>query len=1004
MSQLLLKSACPTQASRNLISRLLSTNSVVNNQAAVATENKELKVGDKVHGYKVERVDFIKELNIKPYYLRHQSTGAEHLHIQKEGDGNNVFAVSLRTTPKSSSGVAHILEHLALCGSKQYAVRDPFFKMTTRSLATFMNAMTGADFTVYPFSTQNKKDFENLLKVYTDAVFFPRLRPVDFRQEGWRLEHEVPDNKQTPIVIRGVVYNEMKGVFSSSAAIYGRQLLNNLFPDTTYRYESGGDPEHIPKLSHEELKRFHQLHYHPSNAKFFTYGDFPLEDHLKLIDELVLSKFSENSQAREQSLVNEQASWDKARTVDITCPPDPMSATPDKQTTTSISYMLPTQINDYNEMFALQLVSSLLIDGPNAPFYKSLIESGIGADYSPSTGLATFTKQPYFSVGLQNIHSNDIAKVHQIIEDTLKQAAETGFSNDRIDAALHDIELNLKHIRGNFGLRLAMSMESVWNHDGDVIDYFKVNNYVDKFKEDLANDKQYWSKLINKHFLKNSHKLVLNMSPDASYEDKRKEREKSLLEDKTSQLDDVELQTILYEGMELLKIQDSKDDPSILPCLDPSKDISRDLSYRTELEFDEHSGTSIQLCEQPTNEVVYFRAITDVGDRLQEHGLIDYLPLFCDVATKLGAGSYNRQALAQQVQLTTGGLGVSMMINPSFSKFDVFKKEICFGSHCLNRNAAHMFELWSNVFKQIHFHENKEYLTQLIKAAAAELSEGISHSGHAYAIKRSAASLSEVSSVDERLSGLTYIARMKDMASKENIEDIVDKLRKIARIALDPTNMKCAINAEPQVIKQINDELKKFIDATQKVHSVASTESFNIKPVDYECTKVEDMKFPFATHFVAKSLVTVPRLHKHHAKLVIMSKLISSKYLLREIREKGGAYGAGARLSNSGLLHFFSYRDPNTDKTLKAFDESYKWLVESEEYNERDVEESKLGVFQDLDRPVEPGRRGLNYFTTGETDDMRQDYRKRLLDVNKDDVVKVAKKFLNQKTAASHVI
>uniref|UniRef100_A0A6G1SA68 Presequence protease, mitochondrial n=1 Tax=Aceria tosichella TaxID=561515 RepID=A0A6G1SA68_9ACAR len=1004
MSQLLLlKSACPTWTSRSLVSRLLSTNRVFNSQAAAAAaETNDLKVGDKVHGYKVERIDFIKELNIKPYYLRHQSTGAEHLHVHKEGDGNNVFAVSLRTTPTSSSGVAHILEHLALCGSKQFAVRDPFFKMTTRSLATFMNAMTGPDFTVYPFSTQNKRDFENLLKVYTDAVFFPRLRPVDFRQEGWRLEHEVPDNKETPIVIRGVVYNEMKGVFSSSSSIYGRQLLNNLFPDTTYRYESGGDPEDIPKLSHDELKRFHQLHYHPSNAKFFTYGDFPLEDHLRLIDELVLSKFSENSQAREKSLVTEQAFWDKARTVDISCPPDPMSATPDKQATTSISYLLPTQINDHNEMFSLQLLSSLLIDGPNAPFYKSLIESGIGADYSPSTGLATYTKQPYFSVGLQNIHPNDTTKVHQIIEDTFRKAAETGFSSDRVDAALHDIELSLKHIRGNFGLRLVMSMESVWNHDGDVIDYFKVNKCVKKFKEDLASDKDYWKKLIEKYFLKNNHNLILNMSPDASYEEKRKEREKSLLEDKTSQLDDVELQTILYEGMELLKIQNSKDDPSILPCLDPSKDISRDLLYRTELEFDEHNGASIQLCEQPTNEVVYFRAITDIGDKLEEHGLIDYLPLFCDVATKLGAGSYTRQQFAQKIQLTTGGMGVSMMINPSLSKFDVFKKEICFGSHCLHRNTGHMFELWSNVFKQIHFHENKEYLFQLIKAAAAELSEGISHSGHAYAIKRSASSLSVVSSIDERLSGLTHVARMKDMASKENIDDIVEKLRNIARIALDPSNMKCAINAEPQKIKQINDELKKFIDTAKEVQK--ADEGFNIKPVEYECTKVEDMKFPFATHFVAKSLVTVPRLHKHHAKLAIMSKLISSKYLLREIREKGGAYGAGARLSNSGLLHFYSYRDPNTDKTIKAFDDSCNWLVEGEEYNERDIEESKLGVFQDIDKPVEPGRRGLNYFTTGETDDMRQDYRKRLLDVNKDDVVKVAKKFLNQKNAGTHII
>lgn len=1004
MSQILLKSFCPLRASPTKLSRLLTTSSKVDNQVAVATKHSDYKVGDVIHGYKIERIDFIKELNIKPLYLKHQATSAEHLHVLKEDDSNNVFAVSLRTTPKNSSGVAHILEHITLCGSKKYAVRDPFFKMTTRSLATFMNAMTGPDFTVYPFSTQNKKDFENLLSVYTDAVFFPRLRPVDFRQEGWRLEHQVPDKKDTPLVLRGVVYNEMKGVFSSSSAIYSRYLLNHLFPDTTYRYESGGDPEHIPSLTHDDLKRFHQLHYHPSNAKFFTYGDLPLDGHLKIINETVLSKFSENLQARDQSMVHDQASWTEPRTVEISCAPDPMSATPEKQTTTSISYMLPTQNVNFEEMFALQLLSSLLIDGPNAPFYKSLLESGLGADYSPSTGLSTFTKQPYFSVGLQNIHPNDVQKVHEIIEKTLRETAREGFPSERVEAMLHNIELSLKHMRGNFGLHLAMNMESIWNHDGDVIDYFKVNKYVEKFKRDLAGDKQYWSKLIDRYFTTNSHKLILNMSPDTGYEEKREEREQRLLESKVSELSDIDKQTVLYEGMELMKIQDSKSDPSVLPCLEPSKDISRDLAYKTQLKFENHKGTSIQLCEQPTNEVVYFRAITNIGEKLMKDDLIDYLPLFCDVATKLGADSYNRHQLAQITQMTTGGLYVSLLLNPSLKEFDKFKNEVCIGSHCLRRNVPSMFKLWTNVFKQIHFQENKEYLKQLIKVAAADLAEGISHKGQAYAMKRSSSNLSSISTMDERLSGLSFVSKMKDIASKEDIDNVTRRLNKIARIALDPFNMKCAINSESEASHHVTSELRNFIDRAQEVHSKISIDDIEITQEEYDRTRVEDMKFPFATHFVAKSLVTVPRLHKDYSKLVVMSKLISSKFLLREVREKGGAYGAGARLSDSGILNFFSYRDPNTDKTIEAFERSAEWLIDANEYGDGDIEESKLGVFQDVDRPVEPGRRGMNYFTVGETDDMREDFRRRLLDVTKEDVAKVAKKYLKQKKSGSYVI
>ena len=964
--------------------------------------NRDLIEGDLIHNYRVEKIDSVKELNIKQIYLRHQPTGAEHLHIHKDADNNNVFAVALRTPPTNSSGVAHILEHSTLCGSERYPTRDPFMKMLTRSLATFMNAMTGADYTVYPFSTLNKKDFENLLNVYTDAVFFPRLRPLDFRQEGWRLEHEVPDNNQKPIIIKGVVYNEMKGVFSSSSAIFARQQLNHMFPDTTYHFESGGDPEHIPELTYEELKKFHQLYYHPSNAKFFTYGDSPLEEHLEIINKLVLSKFDKNSHSRKNSFVQVQVPWDKPRSVEIACPPDPTKANPDKQTTTSLSFLMRTDIADLNELFALQILSSLLIDGPNAPLFKSLIESGIGADYSPCTGLENSTKQPFFSIGLQDVHKDDVPRVHQIIEDTLREVARQGFPQDRIEALLHDIELNLKHIRTDFGLRLVMNFLSVWNHDADVTKYLSVNERVEEFKKNLATDEQYWNKLINKHFLTNTHKLSLTMTPNVNYVEERDRREKRVLENKLAGLSEADKQTILDEGVELMKAQHAEDDTSILPCLEPSKDISRDLIYNTELKFDSHRRAKIQLCEQPTNEIIYFRGLTDVSGKLNDD-LMDYLPLFCDVATKLGAGAYNRHQLAQKSQLVTGGLGVTMMINPSLDRFDQHRNEVCISSHCLKRNVGNMFELWSNVFKRIHFQENKEFLFQLIRAAAAELSDGIASSGHAYAIKRSSSSLSSLASSDEKLSGLSMVARMKDMASKENVDSIATKLQRIAHIVLNPSNMKYAFNAESSTIQYANDELKKFLDETSEVYAAIPINT--IQHMErYERSKVEDMKFPFATHFVARSLITVPKLHKDFSKLVIMSKLVSFKYLLREVREKGGAYGAGARLSNSGILSFFSYRDPNSLKTIEAFERSADWLMSAREYSDKDVEESKLGVFQDIDRPVEPGRRGLNYFTLGETDEMRQNYRRNLLDVSKKDIASVARKYLRQEKVGSCII
>lgn len=965
------------------------------------------KVGDVIHGYRLEQIEHIKELNVKPYFFRHEVTGAEHLHVHKDGDTNNVFNVSLRTTPNNSTGVAHVLEHLTLMGSQHYPIRDPFFKMSTRSLTTFLNAMTGPDFTSYPFSTQNEKDFENLLRVYLDAVFFPELKPVDFRQEAWRLEHEKPDDKDTPIVIKGIVYNEMKGAYSSSSSIYCRYLLKELLPDTTYQYESGGLPEEIPHLTNEEMKKFYKLHYHPSNAKFFTYGNFSFDNHLKVINELVLSKFNANAQAREQSFVNEQQFWSEPRKEEIFCPLDPLCAEPEKQTTTSISYLLPTLCTNHEDMFMLQILSTLLIDGPNAPFYKSLIESGLGSDYSPSTGLGSHTKQPYFSIGLQNIHPDDINKVHDIIESTFKETAAEGFPQERIDASLHDIELSMKHVSGNFGLRLAMNLESSWNHDGDVIDNLRVNKYVEKFQETLANNKDLWSKLIDKYFINNKHKLILNMNPDPTLEEKRKEQEKAIIQDKISKFDEVAKQTILYEGIELMKIQNTKEDLSVLPCLKPSQDISRDLPTKTKLKFDQHKGVHIQFCEQPTNEVVYFRAITEINEKLLYSDLVDYLPLFCDVATKLAVGKYNRQDFAQEVQLRTGGLNMSLLVSPDLEKFDNFKTQLMIGSHCLRRNIKKMFELWQEVFKQIHFRKDQEYLTQLIKSCAAELAEGVSDDGHIYSIKRASHKLSKISAFEERLTGLSYVARMKDVASKESIESVTSKLENIASMILDPFNMKCAVNAEAEAIDETSKELKYFIENTQKSHveKIVPDPTEAIQSEERkDMTKIEDLKLPFLNHYVAKALIAVPKMHEDYPKIVIMSSLVSSKYLLREVREKGGAYGAGLRVSSSGIMNFYSYRDPRTKETLEIFDKVAEWIEDGSEYNEDDIEESKLSVFQKVDKPIAPGKRGIDYFSMGESDDLREIYRKRLLDVTIDDVKEVAAKYLNQENVGTNII
>jgi len=344
-------------------------------------EAAKLAVGSKLHGYTVESVTPVPDFDLTAVQLTHDQTGAQHLHVARK-DSNNVFSVGFRTTPMDSTGVPHILEHTTLCGSQRYPVRDPFFKMLTRSLSTFMNAMTANDWTMYPFSSQNAKDFQNLLSVYLDCVFFPVLRELDFRQEGWRLEHKDPRDSSSEIIFKGIVFNEMKGYFANSESIFAQSLQNKLHPSHTYSNFSGGWPLNIPDLTWEALKEFHKKHYHPSNSRFFTYGDMPLSQHLEQIEQQALNRFERSTPSLEVPL---ELRWQEPREHHIHCGVDPMAADPKKQTTASISFLL-APITDPYESLVVSILSNLLVDGPASPFYQALLDANIGSDFSPMTG------------------------------------------------------------------------------------------------------------------------------------------------------------------------------------------------------------------------------------------------------------------------------------------------------------------------------------------------------------------------------------------------------------------------------------------------------------------------------------------------------------------------------------------------------------------------------------------------------------------------------------------
>uniref|UniRef100_A0AAQ6IPG4 Presequence protease, mitochondrial n=1 Tax=Anabas testudineus TaxID=64144 RepID=A0AAQ6IPG4_ANATE len=892
--------------------------------------------GQRIHGFTVKEVVAVPDLFLTAVKLTHDKTGAKYLHAARD-DSNNLFSVQFRTTPMDSTGVPHILEHTVLCGSKKYPCRDPFFKMLNRSLSTFMNAFTASDYTMYPFSTQNSKDFQNLLSVYLDAVFFPCLRELDFWQEGWRLENEKPTDPNSPLVFKGVVFNEMKGAFSDNERLYAQHLQNKLYPDHTYSVVSGGEPLVIPDLTWEQLKQFHATHYHPSNARFFTYGDLPLEQHLKQIEEEALSKFECIDPNTE---VPSQPHWTSPREDHVTCSPDALAPDPTRQNTLCVSYLLG-DITDTFEGFTLSLLSSLMISGPNSPFYKALIEPKIGTDFSSVVGYDGSTKEASFSIGLQGMAEEDTERVKQIISQTIDDIINNGFEEERIEALLHKIEIQMKHQSTNFGLSLASYIASSWNHDGDPVELLQISDSVAKFRQTLKENPHFLQEKVKHYFKENTHRLTLSMSPDEAYLEKQANAEEEKLQKKIQALSDRDREEIYKKGLELLAAQSKTQDASCLPALKVS-DIEPTIPI-TPVQISTAGGVPVQYCEQPTNGMVYFRAMCSLNSLPEDLRL--YVPLFCSVIT-----------------------------NPHF--------------------------------------DDEERLRVLVMMSAQELANGISYSGHTYAMTRAGRHLTPAGDLQETFGGMEQVKFMKRVAEMSDFSQVIRALPRIKKHILNPENMRFAINATPQKMSDTAAQLESFMkdvaenrkerkpvrpNITEKppLPVYLNWFTFFVQELNFQpCQMKTFFQMPFPVNFVSKSIRTVPFTHEDYASLCILARMMTAKFLHGEIREKGGAYGGGARMGAGGLFSFYSYRDPNSVQTLSAFFRGIDW-AKSGQFTQQDIDEAKLSVFSAVDSPVAPADKGMGRFLSGVTDEMKQSYRQRLFTVSHKNLVDVAERYFN---------
>ncbi|XP_022167933.1 presequence protease, mitochondrial [Myzus persicae] len=950
------------------------------------------EVGQVVEGFVVKEVRPVTDFQLTALRLEHQKSGADYLHIDRN-DTNNVFSVAFRTTPKQSNGLPHILEHTTLCGSRKFPCRDPFFKMLNRSMANFMNAMTAPDYTFYPFCTENQSDYYNLMSVYLDAVFNPMLRESDFRQEGWRLEHKDVDDKSSPIEIKGVVYNEMKGVYSDNQQIYNEHFLNYILPSNTYGINSGGDPNVIPSLTHSDLVAFHHRYYHPSNSRFYSYGNFNLENHLRFLNDTFLKDCSADLTIRDETKVPNEKRWATSKRAQVACREDPM-VPKDKQSSLSIG-TLWSDITNTQETFELAILSRLLLNGPNAKFYKALIEPNIGTDFSAATGFTDQTRDSFFAVGLQGLNISDFERVESIYEDTVKSVIKEGFDNREIDNILHSVELSMRHQTSNFGLQLLYGTLPIWNHDGNILDSMCVSEKIDEFKKKLSNQPNYLQSLVDKYLLNNNHKLIMTMSPENNFEELRKEKEEKLLKEKLAPLSDTDKENIYQQGLELRKQQDAIQDVTCLPSL-----RINDLKKTTDpvpLIMENINNTPVFIFPQPTNQVTYFRSLINTSHLPDD--LKTLIPLFCNVVTRMGTKSMDFRQFDQLVRKSTGGLQVSQSIIDSPRNLFNMKESVILNSHCLDKNVDEMFDLWKQLFTQVTFEDENRFKT-LIQEEARSLANSISGSGHMYAMLCATAGINPIDAQRETYGGLQYISTMKKIAQIDDFKPILKKLEKISEQILNKNTMKCSLT-----IVDNNSTAVKGLESFLNTITGNWNQSNEYNKIDKQDNNVKCFHhvLPFSVNYCAKALPGVHYAHKDFAPLKVLCKYMSSKYLLPTVREKNGAYGSGASLSTSGSIQMFSYRDPKPIETFEAFDGACNW-VNKKKITVEELNEAKLAIFQGIDHPVAPMSKGNALFFNDMDQQIRQEHRNQIMNVKIDDLLNVANLYFSNTNFAKALI
>ena len=947
---------------------------------------KSFPVGSKHHGFVVTRIEELPKLQNRLVQLTHEATGAKMIHLES-ADPNNLFAVAFPTNPQDSTGVAHILEHTALCGGKSYPVRDPFFSMVKRSLKTFMNAFTASDWTMYPFSTQNQKDFYNLLGVYLDAAFFPLLGELNFLQEGHRLEVEEPQNPDSPLVYKGVVYNEMLGAMSQPSQIMHRNLTRALFPTLTYHYNSGGDPDEIVKLSHQQLLDFHKQHYHPSNAYFFTYGNLPLEEHLAQIEAQVLAQFQK---IEVHTRLPKEKRFSAPQSFEFTYP---LEAGEDDGKKCQLALCwLTAGVTDSDEVLALNLMSRVLLGHSGAPLRKALLESKLGKALSDGTGFENEISETFFSAGLQGVGETDLPQVEALVRSTLNNIVLEGIKPLAIESALHQMEMETREITGGhypYPLNLLFRFFGAWVHGGDPVLALDFDGAMERLHQKLQQPGYLESK-IKTQLLDNPHQVRVTLKPEAGLEKEQQEKRQATLARIKAQLTQEETAKILEQTKALSDLQEAKEDLSVLPTLgisDIPLEVPFEVPVRLELE-----GRDVMLFEGATNGITYLQcgfALAGLSDLERS-----YLPLLGTLLTQTGKGDLGYEEMANRISLSTGGFsaGPSLRLALDQSRFEEF---FTIGSKCLHKNLPRLFELLKKILLESRFQETERIHT-LVGQRANSLSNSVIQAGHQYASTQASRGFSGTTRIEELYDGLSQVLLMKELAKAEPAPllgrltpflALLEKLFVSERLSVFGLTEPGQRTALEEQILGFYGSLPAQKGRSGQPEPPALTPQY-VREAWLTTTPVS---------YVAKAFKTPAYLSSEAPKLLVLSYLLKSEFLHAEIREKGGAYGGMAGYNaHEGILTLLSYRDPQLARTLEVYEQALGWLKKGD-FGKPQVDEAILQCIGSMDTPQSPFGKALSEYGNlkkGKTVAHRLAFRKAVLETTKADLIEVGQRCL----------